>query len=90
MNLSKFRIRRKAALAFLAPIWVIVMKTWPAGSFVWYAVGIAVLLMAIAYLVEEGILMRRGQGRRCLRCGGEIRLRSFRVRNSCPHCGEQL
>ena len=56
----------------------------------WY-LGLAIgAVLGAAYLTEEVFWIARNQGRPCANCGVVLRLKPFRVKATCPHCGEDL
>lgn len=68
----------------------LLMKGAPELSPPWFAgMGIALCLGA-AYVVEEIVWMTRRKGRPCGRCDQMIRMKSFSVVSTCPHCGQPL
>lgn len=45
------------------------------------------VLLGVAYLVEEIVWISLKRGRPCGNCGKRVRLQSFSVQSTCPHCG---
>ncbi len=60
------------------------------GSALWYAGIVLMVGLGLAYVIEEVVWNVTGQGRPCAQCGHRILMKSFRVRNTCSKCGEQL
>jgi formamidopyrimidine-DNA glycosylase len=55
----------------------------------WWGMGLGVaLVLGAAYLAEEIVWMFRRQGRPCRHCGQKVRMKSFSVLTTCPHCGK--
>lgn len=55
------------------------------------SLGLAIgAVLAAAYVTEEVFWIVRNQGRPCAHCGVLLRLKPFRVKVTCPHCGEDL
>lgn len=62
----------------------------PEKSLLWFVGLVSAVALALAYVIEEVVRNIQGAGHPCAACGHRIRMRSFRIRNRCPGCGQQL
>ena len=86
---TRFRKWTHGVVPPLVILSLILVSHWAEGSALWYAGAIFAGLFGLAYIVEEIVWDVRGKGRPRANCGKFVRMRSFRLRNPCPHCGEQ-
>lgn len=87
---GRFRKWKHVILPPFAAVALYVFEGDVKESFLAFAVMIAGVVAALAYVVEEVVWNVKGSGRPCIHCGHRVPMKSFRVRNSCPHCHEQL
>lgn len=87
---ARFRKWKHGILPPLAAVALYVMEADAKESFLTVAILIASAVAGLAYIIEEVFWNVQGSGRPCIHCGHRVHLKSFRVRNSCPHCHEQL
>ena len=86
----RYRKWKHVVAPFLLAFAYFVMRHAAEGSAMWYAGLVSACAVALAYVIEELVWSIRGEGRPCVACGHRIRMKSFRVHNTCPNCGEQL
>lgn len=87
---DRIRKWKHAAIPMLMAVASVLLTQAREGSTVWF-VGLGLVgIMGVAYLIEEVAWNIHEGGRPCAACGQPVRMRSFRVRNTCPGCGQQL
>ena len=64
------------------------MRGEPEMSPLWCAGLSIAAFLGLAYLAEEIVWMTKRQGRPCGHCGLKFQMQSFRLRTTCPHCGQ--
>jgi len=78
----------------IVPVLIVValamLRLGAEDSALWQAGVVLTVTLGLAYVIEEVVWNVRGEGRPCAKCGQRILMKSFRVRNTCPKCGEQL
>ncbi len=86
------RLRRwkHAAAPLILGVAYLLLSREPEGSALWFVGLGSALTFALAYILEELAWNIAQGGRPCVRCGHRVRVRSFRVLNTCPGCGQQL
>lgn len=67
---------------------LLLMKAAPEFSPQWIAGLVIALLLAGAYVADEIAWMIKRKGRPCGHCGQSVRMKSFTVLTTCPHCGQ--
>lgn len=66
------------------------IQSAPEGSARWKAGIVIGLCLGVAYLAEEVFWMVKRQGHPCGHCSQKVQLKAFRVKLTCPHCGQPL
>ena len=66
------------------------MKLNAEDSALWRAGVVLAAAMGLAYVIEEIARNLKSEGRPCSNCGEKAQLKSFSIRNICPHCGGQM
>jgi ribosomal protein S27AE len=87
---ARFRNWKHAVVPVLIALAYAMMTLSAEGSALWYAGIVLTVGPGLAYVIEEVVWNVRGQGRPCAKCGHRALMKSFRVRNTCSKCGEQL
>jgi hypothetical protein len=86
----RFRRWKHAVAPLVIVVAYMLLQLAPEQSASWF-VGLSIAaLVGLAYVIEEVVWNIEGAGRPCAACGHQVRMRSFRVRNTCPACGQQL
>lgn len=68
--------------------WLIVLNAEDSG--LWRVGVVLVVALGLAYVTEEIVWNLKRGGRPCPKCGEKTHLNSFRIRNTCVHCGGQI
>ncbi len=87
---ARFRMWKNLVAPMLVAVGSLLLTRAPEQSAAWFVAIGMVVLVGLAYLFEEAVRDARGGGRPCATCGQRVRMRSFRVQNTCPGCGQQL
>ena len=66
------------------------MKLNAEDSALWRAGVVLAVALGLAYVIEEVVWHLKSGGRHCSNCGEKTQLKSFRIRNTCLHCGGQM
>jgi hypothetical protein len=87
---ARFRKWKHAVALPLAIGAGLLIRREPTGSALSNAGIIIAIALGLTYVIEEVVWGLRRKGRPCASCGQFMRLRSFSVRTTCPHCGAPL
>lgn len=66
------------------------MKLNAEDSALWRAGVVLTAAAGLTYVIEEIARNLKREGRTCSNCGEKSQLKSFRIRNICPHCGQPM
>ena len=87
---DQFRYWKHAIVPGLITVGATLINIMPEQSFLGL-IGLGVLaLVVLVYIVGEVVWNLQGKGRPCAACGKMVPMKSFRVRNICPGCGQQM
>ena len=86
----RLRKWKHAVAPLLMVVASLLLRLEPEGSALWFVGLSLVILVGLAYVIEEVIWNFEGGGRPCVACGYRVRMRSFHVLNTCPGCGREL
>jgi hypothetical protein len=87
---KQYRKWKHAVAPILLAIAYVCLKTFAEGTAPWYVGLVLACVVGGVYVIEEIVWNLKGKGRPCPACGHEVRMKTFRVHNTCPNCGEQL
>ena len=85
-----YRRWRRAFVPVVITASLALMKLNAEDSALWRAGVVLAAAMGLAYVIEEIAWNLKSEGRPCSNCGEKAQLKSFSIRNICPHCGGKM